>query len=249
MSHPAVEVLTDPPALAQNAALRFVESAAAAVAARGHFTVALSGGATPAGLYRLLTASPYRERVDWGRTMVFFGDERCVPPDHPDSNYRMVRETLLDHVPLPPDNVHRVPGERDASAAAAAYTLTLRSAFGLGSGARPHFDLILLGMGDDGHTASLFPGMPALNETATLVLASEVPDYVRPHVPRVTLSLPVINAANRVIFLVAGGAKVSAIRAVLCGPEPDVPLPARRVKPVGGALVWLLDEAAAAGLR
>ncbi|OIO98460.1 MAG: 6-phosphogluconolactonase [Anaerolineae bacterium CG2_30_64_16] len=248
MSKSEIHVLPDPDALAQEAGRRFIASASAAISASGQFNVVLAGGSTPAGLYRLLAQAPCRDKVDWSRTFVYFGDERCVPPDHPDSNYRMARETLLDHVPLPSANIFRMPGELDPVAAAAIYAAVLRQDFRTHGLGRPRFDLILLGMGADGHTASLFPGMPALGERWRLVTATAVPADVHPAVPRITLTLPVLNAGREVLFLGAGANKAEAVRAVLAGPKPAEPLPARRVRPRTGTLTWLLDEAAAAGL-
>jgi 6-phosphogluconolactonase len=249
MTGPEVVVLPDPAALAQEAARRFVEAACQAIVERGHFTVALAGGSTPTGLYRLLAQCPYRDQIEWYRTFTYFGDERCVPPDHPDSNYHAAREALLASGSIPAANVFRMAGELGPDAAARAYAAILRRNFDLTGPARPCFDLILLGMGDDGHTASLFPGMPALMERRRPVVGSEVPGYVRPAVSRVTLTLPAINAARQVLFLVAGASKAAALAAVLTGHEPADPLPARRVRPAVGGLTWLLDQAAAAGLR
>ena len=249
MMKPEIAVLPTPAALAEEAARRFAAIARQAVDDRGLFTVALAGGSTPAGLYRLLAQPPYRDQVDLLRTFVYFGDERCVPPDHPDSDYRMARETLLDAAPIPAANIFRMAGELPPDVAARDYAAILRRNFHLRGRARPRFDLILLGMGDDGHTASLFPDMPALEEKGRLVVGSNVPGYVRPAVPRVTLTFPVINAARQVLFLVTGANKVAAARAVLTGPEPPDPLPARRVRPVHGQLTWLMDEAAAAALK
>ncbi|MCX6028615.1 MAG: 6-phosphogluconolactonase [Chloroflexi bacterium] len=248
MKQPEIVILPDPVALAEAAGRRFVAAAAEAIAACGQFNVALAGGSTPAGLYRRLAQRPYVEQVDWPRVFVYFGDERCVPADHPDSNYRMARETLLDHVPLPPANVFRIVGELPPHEAADLYAHIVRADLGRYS-FRPRFDLILLGMGDDGHTASLFPGTVGLTERWRLAVSTEVPAYVRPAVARVTLTLRALNAAARVMFLVAGAAKAETVRAVLTGPEPAEPLPARRVRLRNGRLVWLLDEAAAAGLR
>ncbi len=249
MSQPEVVILPEPAALAAEGARRFVAIARAAHARQGRFSVALAGGATPAGMYRLLADQPYREQVAWQDVIVGLGDERCVPPDSPHSNFRMARETLLDRVPVPAANVFHPPAELPPAEAASAYAGLLRRHFHLRGAARPRFDLILLGMGEDGHTASLFPGMPALRETRRLAVATEVPEYVQPAVPRITLTLPVLNAAANVIFLVAGADKAAAVAAALTGPEPDDPLPARRVRPESGRLVWLLDEPAARELR
>lgn len=264
MPNPTIEIYHDPAALANAAAQHFVRAANAAAVERGVFAVALAGGSTPAGLYRLLAEPAWAAQLDWSRTLVCFGDERCVPPDHTWSNYRMAREALLDAVPLPPANILRIPGELAPAAAAAAYATALRRAFGLRGAGRPVFDLILLGMGDDGHTASLFPGMPALHERRRIVVASMVPDTVQPAVARVTLTFPVLNASRHVMFLVAGAGKAEKVRAILGseGVTPGTPVregglrnggrdlgrqafPAGQVQPQHGRLTWLLDRATA----
>lgn len=248
-----VVVVSDPAALAREAAGRFAAAAAESVVARGRFSVALAGGSTPATLYRLLAQNGGYEGIAWDRTLVFFGDERRVPPDHPDSNYRMVAETLLAGSPIPPANVYRMAGELPGEEAAAGYARALAQAIPMSRDATGNFpvlDLVLLGMGDDGHTASLFPGMPALDEEQQVVVATEVPAYVRPAVARLTLTLPVLNAAHRVIFLVAGAAKAASLAAILGNADPGTaPLPAGRVRPSSGAVTWLLDAAAAQGLK
>ncbi|MCX7707771.1 MAG: 6-phosphogluconolactonase [Anaerolineae bacterium] len=258
---PDIVVLPDPAGVAEEAARRFVTLAMQAIEARGRFTVALAGGSTPVALYGLLSRPPYREQIPWERTLLFFGDERCVPPDHPWSNYRMAREALLDRVPVPAQNIYRMAGELSPETAAVSYAASLRRAFHLRGAARPRFDLILLGMGEDGHTASLFPGMPALQERRRLVVATQVPEYVKPSVARITLTLPVLNAAHQVMFLVTGAGKAKVARIILedqliesiC--EGGVrrgrrdpgrqAFPASRVQPVHGTLSWLLDRAAA----
>jgi 6-phosphogluconolactonase len=242
MIEPEITYLSDATALAEAAARQFADYAREALARQGRFTVALAGGSTPAGLYRLLTAEPWRNRIAWDRTFIFFGDERCVPPDSPDSNYRMARETLLDHAPIPAANIFpmRCDSAEEAAQGAEDYSRLLHTRFDLPPGALPHFDLILLGMGDDGHTASLFPGMPGLNEAECLVIAADVPGYVRPQVARLTLTLPVLNAAAHVMFLVAGEKKRPALNAVLTNAEPADPLPARRVRPTDGTLTWFV---------
>ena len=223
---PIIEVYPDFSALAAAAAQHYVRVADAAMTERGVFTVALAGGSTPAGLYRLLAEPAWAAQVNWAKTLIFFGDERCVPPDHPWSNYRMAREALLDHVPLPQGNIYRMAGELPPADATADYAGALRRAFDLRGAARPVFDLILLGMGDDGHTASLFPGMPALRERRRLVVATDVPGYVQPAVPRLTLTFPVLNAARHVMFLVAGAGKAQKVRAVFgAGQVADADLP------------------------
>ncbi len=245
---PEVVVVADAAALAEEAARGFVAAAGKAVAAQGRFSVTLAGGSTPANLYCRLAQPPYRDQVDWGRTWVYFGDERCVPPDHPHSNYRMAREALLDHVPLPPTQIERIRGEWPAHLAAQGYQIALRASFHLAGPALPRFDLILLGVGADGHTASLFPGQAAL-ASHSLVAATDAPFYADPPVARITLTLRAINAAATVLFLASGGSKAGAVWAALAGPEPADPLPARLVQPRTGRLVWLLDQAAAARLK
>jgi 6-phosphogluconolactonase len=242
-------IVSDAELLAQEAARRFVAIGAVAVAQKGRFSVALAGGSTPAALYRLLASVPFREQVSWPNVLLYLGDERCVPPDDPRSNHRMVRETLLEGIASAPVILRVPPPELPPPEAAAAYGRFLRRDFLLRGAARPCFDLILLGIGDDGHTASLFPGMPSLNEGRRLAVATEVPSYVRPFVSRITLTFPVLNAAEHVMFLVAGASKAPAVAAILSGPEPEDPLPARRVRPRSGRITWLLDRAAAAQLR
>jgi 6-phosphogluconolactonase len=241
-----VQVYPDAATLTQAAAEHFVARAAEAVTARDRFTVALSGGSTPRSTYTLLASDEFAPRIDWPRVHAFWGDERCVPPDHPDSNYRMAREALLLHVPIPAGNVHRIHGELDPEQTAKEYERALLSVFG-GSpgGSPPRFDLVLLGMGSDGHTASLFPGTAAIHEGERWVAAHHVPKL---SAWRVTLTPAVINAAVQVTFLVAGAGKAERLREVLNGPhQPDV-LPAQIVNPTGGQALWLADAAAASRL-
>jgi len=242
-----VRVHPDAASLAQAAAEHFATLAAEAIADRGRFAVALAGGSTPRATYALLATDAFAARVDWPRVHVFWGDARCVPPDHPDSNYRMARETLLDHVPLPAGNVHRIPCEREPEQAAAAYERTLRAFFARHpEGPIPRFDLVLLGMGNDGHIASLFPGTAALHEQTRWVMAHYV-DKLRAW--RLTLTPIAINAAANVIFIVSGAGKAERLRQVLAGPyQPDL-LPAQIVRPDSGRLLWLVDAAAAVHLR
>jgi 6-phosphogluconolactonase len=237
-----VHVLPDATALFRTAAEQVCASSRAAVAARGRFALALAGGRTPRGLYALLARdATFRGAIPWDRTHVYWGDERHVPPEHPDSNYRMAREALLDHVPLPGANVHRVPVEEpDARRAAERYEHDLRAGFALAGATPPRFDLVVLGLGADGHTASLFPGAEALDETVRLAVATRAP---APPIERITLTLPVLNHAACVAFLVSGADKAAVVRAVLAEPRGP-PLPAQRVRPAG-RLVWLLDAAAA----
>jgi 6-phosphogluconolactonase len=247
-------VYPDADSLARAAAEHFTNLATEAMAARGRFVVALSGGSTPRTTYALLASDEFAGRVDWPRVHVFWGDERCVPPDHSDSNYRMARETLLDHVPLPTRNVHRLPDEMEPEQAAGEYERTLRSFFAQqprGKETRdgkpiPRFDLVLLGMGEDGHTASLFPGTAALHEQTRWVVAHYVDKL---SAWRVTLTPVAINAAAHVTFLVSGAGKAERLREVLDGQhQPDV-LPAQIVRPTDGRLLWLADAAAAVHVR
>jgi 6-phosphogluconolactonase len=236
-------VVPDARAVAREAANRFASQIAEAVQSRGRFSVALCGGSTPRGLYRLLADERYRGEVPWHRVHVFWGDERCVPPDDPDSNYRLAYETLLSHVPIPLENVYRIQGELKPAAAARTYDRAVVEFF---CGPRPRFDLVLLGLGSDGHTASLSPGSAALDETERLAVPATAVYQDRP-AERVTLTLPVINGAREVLFLVTGEEKAEIVQAVL--EDPSRNLPAQRVQPVAGQLTWLLDAAAASRLQ
>jgi 6-phosphogluconolactonase len=231
------EIHPDAESLANAAAERFVALAAEAVAARARFTVALSGGSTPRVTYTLLGGSDFAPRVDWSRVHAFWGDDRSVPPDHPDSNYRMACESLLDRVPIPVENVHRIRGELPPDRAALAYQQELESVLGQNG----RFDLILLGMGADGHTASLFPGTAALSEQTRWVVANQVENL---ETWRVTLTLPIINAARHVVFLVSEAAKADALARVRAGE----PLPAALVRPAAGQSTWMVDQEAS-GMR
>jgi len=240
---PLIDVLPNASAVIDSADELVRVAAAAAIAARGRFTLALSGGRTPNGLYEALAAAPGpgRAPLDWRRIHLFWGDERCVPPDHPDSNYGTAMKAFAG-APLPPPNVHRIVGESDPpEAGAAAYEALLRSTFALGETAVPELDLVLLGLGADGHTASLFPGTPALAETRRLVVAQWV-ESVGAH--RVTLTYPVLNAARSVVFLVTGAEKAEMARRLVW--ERDASLPSARVQPAHGTLRYVLDRAAAA---
>jgi 6-phosphogluconolactonase len=214
---------------------------------RQSFTVALPGGSTPRAFHTLLAATPFVEQVEWSKVEFYWIDERFVPPDHPDSNYRMARETLLDRLPLRPDQVHPVPTELgDPSEVAAVYEADIRRGFALPPNELPRFDLILLGMGPDGHTCSLFPHTAALRVRDRLVVANEVPQL---HTTRITLTVPVLNNAAHVAFVVAGADKADALAAVLEGPDQPEEYPSQLVRPHDGDLYWLLDEAAAARLH
>ena len=237
-------VLPSAAALADAAAGRFVAAAGDAIASRGQFIVALSGGSTPRDTYLRLGTEALVSRVMWSRVQVLWGDERCVPPDHVESNYRMARETLLDCVPVPAANVHRVHGEDDPATAAGVYETTLRALFRTPAGAR--IDLVLLGLGEDGHTASLFPGNAAVHEQTRWVMAAHA---AAASMWRITLMPAVINAAAEVLFLVSGGAKAGILRRVLEGPRRPEELPAQAIAPSNGRVRWCVDAAAAAELQ
>jgi 6-phosphogluconolactonase len=229
--------------VARAAADYFVETAEKSISAEGRFSVALAGGSTPRRTYQLLASEEYRNRVPWSQVHIFFGDERCVPPTHPDSNYRMAEEAMISLLPIPEANVHRMVGEGDAVANASLYEGELQAFF---DGAMwPRFNLVLLGMGDDGHTASLFPGTEALNETRAWVVANWVEKF---KTYRITLTAPAINHAENIVFLVAGAGKAERLPEVLGGPRNPRQLPAQLIQPVNGSLVWLVDKAAAARL-
>jgi 6-phosphogluconolactonase len=233
-------VVPDLAALYRRAAEEFRKCATAAVHEFGRFSVALAGGNTPRGLYELL-AKEHSGSLPWDRIHIFFGDERHVAPDSPESNYRMVRETLLTKVPVPESNVYRIRAELAAQAAADDYEKHLREFFQLQPGEWPRFDLILLGMGDDGHTASLFPGTSALRETTRLVVANPVDKL---SAERITLTLPVLNHAASVIFLVSGVAKAQIMKEVFA-PRNNHRFPAGSVHPDHGRLLWIADREAA----
>ena len=235
-----LRVLPDLAALYRAAADEFIAAAKQAVAGSGRFCVALSGGNTPRGVYSLLATE--RDSLPWDKMFVFFGDERCVPPDHPDSNYRMANESLLSRVPIPQENVFRVEAELAPEVAAQKYDDKLRGFFRLAAGAFPRFDLIFLGMGEDGHTASLFPGSAALNEDSRIVVANWVEKFKS---YRITFTFPVLNNAQEVCFLVAGGEKAPVIRDIFQSGNA-AKYPAGRVRPESGRLVWMVDQEAVA---
>jgi 6-phosphogluconolactonase len=242
-----IRILADANAIAQTAAAEFLEAAKQAVREKGSFSVALAGGSTPKALYGLLMNNPVLQAmVPWSKTQFFFGDERHVPPNDTESNFRMATEAMLAKAPIDPKQVHRIKGEkRNAAQAAGEYEEDLRASFGLAEGELPRFDLVLLGMGPEGHTASLFPGTKALTEERRLVVSNWVGKL---YTDRITLTPPVLNNAARVIFMVHGAEKAPALKAVLEGPyEPDQ-LPAQIIKPKEGKVLWLVDPTAAAML-
>jgi 6-phosphogluconolactonase len=240
-----IRTLTTPQELFAAAAEEVFRAAEEAVEERGRFTIALSGGSTPKSLYNLL-ATNARFALPWDRMFFFWSDERHVPPTDPDSNYRMANEAMLSKVPVPASNIFRVPAENpDATAAAGAYEQTLLQFFALKPGQFPQFDLILLGLGPDGHTASLFPGTAGLNESSRLVIANWVEKL---KTNRITFTLPVLNVARCVAFLVSGTDKATVLKSVLEGDGPGEQYPAKLVRPANGKLIWFVDRAAASGL-
>ena len=238
MTLPNVRVFKDPRELARAAADTFAEGATRSIREKGRFGVALAGGSTPKALYELL-ATGYRDALDWSKVHAFFGDERCVPPDHEDSNYRMARRALLSHVPV--GSVHRMRGELDPREAATLYEEELAAFFG----GKPSFDLVLLGIGEDGHTASLFPHTPALEVRDRWVVENPVPklDEVR-----ITLTVPTINAAGAIAFLVSGEGKAEALKKILEEDADPNEYPAKLVRPEDGELTWMLGRRAASRL-
>ena len=237
-----IETYPTPERLADAVARHVAECAREAIAASGRFTIALSGGSTPEAAYRRLATPDSRlPTPDWHQTHVLWGDERCVPPDDPRSNYRMAKEALLDRVRIPPPQIHRIRGEEDPEQAAEEYERTLRSLLTKGP-----LDLVLLGLGDDGHTASLFPGQAAVHETGRWAMAVLAPDG---KLWRVTLTPPVLNAARNVTFVVSGANKAARLQQVLQGPFAPDTLPAQAIRPAQGRLTWMLDQAAACRLR
>lgn len=245
MTEREIIICRDVDELNHKAAEQFIGLASKAIQHSGQFAVALSGGSTPKALYSLLASPDYAERVDWSRVDLFWGDERCVPPDHPESNFRMVQESLLSKIQIPSENVHRMMGEKEPERAAREYEEHLRQFFHLTRGGVPRFDLIFLGLGEDGHTASLFPGSPALNERNRLVATVYVE---RLNAYRLTLTLPVINAAAQITFLVTGQSKSAMVKEILGADSKSQTYPANQVRPVNGNVTWLISKDAACEL-
>jgi 6-phosphogluconolactonase len=245
---PEVQIVPEAEALYRAGAAEFVRLAGEAVMAKGSFTVALSGGSTPKGLYGLLATDPgLRGQMPWDKIHVFWGDERHVPPTDAESNYRMAHEALLSKVPIPPAHVYRIKSEaRDASHAADDYEQTLREFFRVSAGQLPRFDLVFLGLGPEAHTASLFPGTKALHETKRLVVSNWVGKF---YTDRITMTPPILNHAACVVFLVSGEEKALPLKAVLEGPYEPEQLPAQLIRPDHGRLLWLVDRHAASLLR
>ncbi len=239
---PAIEIAQDAETLARLAAGKIAEMAQRFIQAQGQFSIVLTGGSTPRRLYQLLSRQDLYP-IDWQRVQIFFSDERCVPPEHADSNFKMASEALLAKISIPNANIHRMPGEEAPVSGAVAYEKMLRQIFP--NSAYPAFDLILLGLGEDGHTASLFPNTTAMEETQTWVTWVEHTSQPFPLVDRLTLTLPAINAGANIFFLVAGSGKQSILSKILFGRNAQPPLPAQLINPVSGKLVWLVDRAAA----
>ncbi len=234
--------VADAQALAQKAADLFQQMAAENIAQHGRFTVALSGGSTPKAMFALLASESHRNSIDWAHVYIFWGDERCVPPEHADSNYRMTNEALLAKVPMPPQNVFRMHGEQDPAQAAQEYAIQLQQFFQTDSW--PRFDLVFLGMGADGHTASLFPGTAALQVAADVIVVENYVEKLKTY--RLTLTAATINQARTIVFLVGGADKAATLKAVLQGAyQPDL-YPSQLIQPVNGTLIWMVDDAAGA---
>jgi len=238
-----IRILADGAAIAKRAAQEFVQAAAPAVREKGSFNVALAGGSTPKALYSLLVNDPtLRSQVPWDKMHLFFGDERHVPPDHPDSNFRMATEAMIAKSPMKPEQVTRIKGEYpDAGQAALEYEKALREYFKLKNGEYPRFDLVLVGMGNEGHTLSLFPGTKALHADGRIAVRNWVGKL---YADRITLTAPAASNAARVIFMATGADKAPALKAVLEGPFEPEQLPAQLLQPKNGKLLWLVDTAA-----
>lgn len=233
-------ILSDAEELAREAARRFAEMAESFTKKAGRFTVALSGGSTPKAMFQILAEKPFADVIPWPSIYFFWGDERSVPPDHAESNYRMANETLLSKVPIPRENIFRIPAEdEDHERAAASYAETMRNFF---AEERPGLDLVFLGMGPDSHTASLFPGTTALRVNDRIAAANYVEKF---QAWRITLTADTINRARNIIFLVAGADKAPALKEVIEGPRNPEQYPSQLIEPSHGSLLWMVDEAAA----
>jgi 6-phosphogluconolactonase len=239
-----IRIFKDNEAMSSAAVEIFIKTAIQAIDTHGRFLVALSGGGTPSWLYQLLAREPFRSQIEWEQTFVFWGDERCVPPEDTGSNYHQAYEIFLRHVPIPGENILRVKGELEPDQASDAYMRTLKN-FADPELDWPRFDLVLLGMGEDGHTASLFPSSPVAADSPTLAVSA---DYQGRPAHRVTLTLLVLNSARNILFLVTGENKASALKEVLSGAHKPELFPVQRIQPTDGKLIWLVDEGAASNL-
>ena len=246
-SSSTIRILPSAEAIAETAADELIKAAAKAVGEKGEFYLALAGGSTPKALYTLLSKSPVlRAKVPWSKSQFFFGDERHVPPDDPESNFRMAQEAMFSLAPISAKQIHRIQGEDpDAARAARKYEQDLLASFRLADGQLPRFDLVLLGMGAEGHTASLFPGTKALKEERRLAVSNWVGKL---YTDRITLTPPVLNHSARILFLVHGIEKATALQAVLEGPYEPEQLPAQMIQPRQGSVLWLVDPTAASRL-
>ena len=244
MPTPVLDISKDPAALAASAVEKFIMVAGVAIAQQGKFAVAFSGGSTPKAMFQLLASPTVASRVDWSSVEVYFVDERCVPPEHPDSNFGMANANLLSKVPLAPANVHRMKGEIDPNTAAIEYGKMLKARFGDGG-----VDLMFLGMGEDGHTASLFPHTPATKETHHRCVAQHVEHSTTGDSWRITLTAPFINRSTEIAVLVAGKDKAAIVKAVLMQPRDAEKYPVQLIEPASGHMSWMLDEAAASQLK
>ncbi len=241
----SVAIYPDSDTLSHEAARYAVRVASKSITTHGRFTLALAGGSTPKKLYGLLASEPYRDQIDWALTEIFWSDERCVPPDSEDSNYYLAHEVLLSKVPIPASQIHRMPADAEKhDEASLAYIQEIQRVFG--TNGIPSFDLIQLGMGPEGHTASLFPHQPSLHEQTRLVIPVTVP---KPPPPRLTFTPPLLNAAIHILFLVTGQDKADALQAVLEGEYNPDEYPAQIIRPTKGEVTWMLDPAAASKLR
>ena len=243
-----IQIVVDVDAMSRAAAETIVEHVSESLQTRDIYTIALSGGSTPRRLFALLASdAKLRKQIPWDRIHFFWGDERHVPPGHPESNYRMAYETILSKAPIPLKNIHRIHAEdADAGRAAAEYELEIRQFFKIEAGQIPSFDCVLLGMGPDGHTASLFPGTSALEETKHLVVANWVEKFQS---YRITLTVPVFNNADHILFLVGGGEKADTLKAVLEGDSKTTRFPVQLIQAAHGEVTWFLDHSAASRLK
>lgn len=242
--HVKIEVLSGLEAVSHKAAETFFNISRSCISTRGKFSVAISGGSTPRGLYTLLATSAYRDRIDWPNVHFFWVDERCVPRDHEESNFKAASDAFLLKIPIPDENIHRIKGEEFPGKAAREYQEELWEFFGRSG--FPIFDLIILGVGEDGHTASLFPGSKALNERERLV----VPVYLKkPETNRVTLTLPVLNNTSQTLFLVSGASKATILSEIIENEDNKAKYPAGLIAPIHGDILWLIDQEAAGKLR